>query len=108
MKKTFSFNVPNKKRDRQVEATIHQINKYMARERRKTLPEKADFWGFNCKIGENAEEVSVIHEKEISKKILEFAAQNIESFYIEILVKSETRQKKIKDDIDLKGQDESE
>lgn len=107
MKKTFSFNTPNKKRDRQVEATIHQINKYMKRERRKTLPEKADFWGFDCKIGENEKIVSAIHEKEISKKILELASQDIESFYIEILVKPETRHKKSKTK-DLSDHDESE
>ncbi len=107
MKKTFNFNVPNKKRDRQVEFTIHQIRKYMARERRKTLPEKADFWGFDCKIGENEKGASAIHEKEISKKILEFAAQELESFYIEVTVKPETRQKKPKS-IEQNISDESE
>ncbi len=96
MKKNFSFNVPNKKRDRQIEATIHQIRKYMARERRKSLPEKADFWAFDCKIGENEDSVSVIHEKEISQKIFELASRDIDSFYIEILVKAQTRKKKKK------------
>lgn len=96
MKKTFSFNVPNKKRDRQVEATIHQINKYMARERRKPLPEKTDFWGFDCKIGATENDLSDIHEKEISTKIKAFAADELDGFYIEILVKPQTRRKKPK------------
>ncbi|MBT4962722.1 MAG: hypothetical protein HOI53_08610 [Francisellaceae bacterium] len=94
MKKTFNFNVTNKKRERQVDSIRQEINKYISRERRKSIPDDADFWGFDCKIGENDESALVIHVEEISSNITKLAAKDIESFYIEILAKSQKRQKK--------------
>lgn len=96
MKKTFSLKAPNKKPDRHVESIRQEINKYLAREKRKSIPEGADFWGFDCKIGENAESALVIHVEEIPAKITELAAKETETFYLEILAKPEKRQKKYK------------
>ena len=48
MKKTFSFKVSNKNRDRQTDSIKYEIKKYIARERRKALPEGGDFWDFDC------------------------------------------------------------
>lgn len=96
MKKTFYFKAPNKKPDRQVEAIRQEINKYLAREKRKPLPDDADFWGFDCKIGESDESALVIHVEEIPSNITELAAKEIESFYLEILAKPEKRKEKEK------------
>lgn len=94
MKKTFYFKVSSKKPGRQVESIRQEINKYISREKRKQIPDNADYWGFDCKIGESDDSALVIHIEEISSKITELASKEIESFYLEILAKPESRQKK--------------
>jgi hypothetical protein len=96
MKKNFSLTAPNKKPDRQVESVKHEINKYIARERRKALQPGTDFWDFDCKFGLDSESANVIHVAEISKKIDEVVATQALTFYIEILAKPGIRLKRAK------------
>ena len=72
------------------------VRKYLKRESRKELPEGADFWDFDCKFGPAAEEAKVIHVAEIGKYIDGAEAQQLESFYVEILAKPGHRTKKPK------------
>ncbi len=96
MKKNFSFTGTNHKPERQVEMIKHDINKYVAREHRKDLPEGADFWDFDCKCGATADSAVVITVKDFSKKIDEvFAAKN-DSVYVEINAKPGLRNRKAK------------
>ena len=94
MKKTFNFNVPNKHRDRQIDAIKHDVRKYIARERRKQLPKGVDFWDFDCRIGINTEQSAVIHLNDINASISQIAAKQEASFYLEILVKHGMRTNK--------------
>lgn len=94
MKKNFSLTEANKKPDRVVEAIKYEINKYLARERRKTLPEGVDYWEFNCKVGANDASAKDVHSNEISKSIDEVVKQNVPSVYIEILAKAGIHSKK--------------
>lgn len=94
MKKTFNLTALNKKPDRQAESVKHDINKYVARERRKALPEGVDFWDFDCKLGATADAATVVHVSEIGKKIDSIAADKKENFYIEIIAKPGRRTKK--------------
>lgn len=87
MKKIFQVNVPNKKPDRQVEAIRYEINKYLSRERRKSLPDDVDFWDFNCRFGETESTAVSITVLQIKDKITEIVANNKTSFYVEILAK---------------------
>ncbi|MFZ3231694.1 MAG: DUF6172 family protein [Pseudobdellovibrio sp.] len=87
MKKNFTLTAPNKKPERQADSVKHEINKYIARERRKTIPAGVDFWDFDCKLGQDAETATVIHISEISKKIDAVILDKKETFYIEVLVK---------------------
>lgn len=87
MKKQFQINVPNKKPDRQVEAIRYEINKYLARERRKPLPVDVDFWDFNCRFGETESTAQPITVLQIKDKITDAVAKNLTSFYVEILAK---------------------
>lgn len=87
MKKNFSLTSEKHAPARQVDAVKGEINKYIARERRKTPAVGADFWDFNCKIGKTAEEAAVIHVSEIGKSIDQLVANNEEGFYLEILAK---------------------
>ena len=47
MKKTFKLNIEGKNPARLLEATKHEIRKYVKRERRVPLPEGVDFWDFD-------------------------------------------------------------
>lgn len=94
MKKTFQLTHPKIKLARLVEAVKHDVKKYIKRERNKKLPEGVDFWDFDCKYGPTAEDAVEIHLSEINKRIDSAEEQQLESFYLEILVKPGLRMKK--------------
>jgi hypothetical protein len=87
MKKTFKISHPKIKVARLIEAVRCDVRKYLKRERKKELPEGADFWDFECKCGPTAEESKVVHVAEIGKFIDSAEEQHLESFYMEILAK---------------------
>jgi len=88
MKKTFSLTSPNKAPARQVEAIKHEIKKYIAREKRKALPNENSFWDFDCKIGLDDKNTTEIFANEIRPTIDKYVSENRTSFYIEVLVKA--------------------
>lgn len=94
MKKTFTLTHPKIKYARLIEAVRRDVKKYIKRERNKTLPEGVDFWDFNCKFGNSAEDSKEIHLAEINKCIDKAEEQELESFYLEILAKPGRRTKK--------------
>ena len=94
MKKIFELTHPKTKVARLVESAKNDIRKYLKRERKKNLPEGADFWDFDCKIGHTVEEAKEVHLSEISKFIDKAETQQLESFYVEILAKPGHRVKK--------------
>lgn len=94
MKKTFKLTDPRKAPARQADAVKHEISKYLARERRKSLVEKSDFWDFDCKLGKKEDDALEIHVSEINKAIDRVVIENSEHFYIEILAKPGYRLKK--------------
>jgi hypothetical protein len=87
MKKSFHLTATNKTPARQVDFVKHEIKKYIARERRKALPDDVQFWDFDCRIGDTAETAMVIHVSEINKKIDAIVLEKKEIFYMEILAK---------------------
>jgi hypothetical protein len=87
MKKCFKLTATNKAPARQVDAVKHEIKKYIARERRKTVAENADFWDFDCKYGDDESTAKTIEINDINKSIDNTVAENKEVFYIEILAK---------------------
>lgn len=94
MKKTFQMTHPKIKVPRLVEAIKHDVRKYIQRERRKNLPEGADFWDFDCRFGADEASAEVIHLSAINKAISEAEAKQLPSFYLEVLVKPGYRSKK--------------
>lgn len=88
MKKTFKLNIEGKNRDRVLEATKHEIRKYVKRQRRVPLPEGVDFWDFDCKFG-TSEDVAVgVHFATITELIDAVAQAGGEAFYLELLAKT--------------------
>jgi len=94
MKKTFQLTHPKIKLPRLVEAIKYEVKKYIKRERRKTLPQDVDFWDFDCRFGADEATSEVIHLSEINKYISQAETKELESFYLEILVKPGYRTKK--------------
>lgn len=91
MKKTYYYNLTDKKADRKLELFRHQVKKYIARERRKKLPEGFDCWNFDCKFGINEEDATAISESEIKTCISKSAKENQKSFYLEIIARPDNK-----------------
>ncbi len=94
MKKNFKLSHPKLKLPRLVEAIKYEVRKYIRRERRKPLPEGVDFWDFDCRFGPDEARSEVIHVSAINKYISQAEADQLESFYLEILAKPGYRRKK--------------
>lgn len=94
MRKNFSLTSTKHKPDRQVELIKSEINKYLARERRKELPEGVDFWDFDCKCGLDEKSAAVVHVSALGKEIDKSFKDGSKSVYIEILAKPGVRTKK--------------
>ncbi len=94
MKKTFELTHPKIKRPRRVEAIKYEVKKYIKRERGKTLPDGVDFWDFDCRFGTDEANSEEIHLSAINKAISQIEADQLDSFYLEILVKPGYRTKK--------------
>ncbi len=93
MKKTFKMSHPKIKGPRLVEAIKFEVKKYIKRERGKTLPANVDFWDFDCRYGADEATSEVIHLSDINKFISQAEAQQLETFYLEILAKPGHRTK---------------
>lgn len=87
MKKTFPLAVEGKHPDRLLEATKHEIRKYIQRERRRTLPPGVDFWDFDCKFGSTQDTAQVAHLAELIPLIDALVKSQGTQFYVEILAK---------------------
>lgn len=96
MKKNFSFSSPKHKPDRQVELIKSEVHKYLARERRKTLPENVDFWDFSCKCGPDEASALNVSVSLIGKEIDKVYQANSTSVYVEILAKPGIKPPKLK------------
>jgi hypothetical protein len=94
MRKTFNLNIEGKNRDRVLEATKHEIRKYVKRQRRVPLPEGVDFWDFDCKFGTSADNAATIHFAELTEKIDALVQAGGDSFYLELLAKDGVRSSK--------------
>lgn len=98
MKKTFKLTHEKLNKDRLVDATRHEIRKYIKRERNRVLPKEMDYWDFDCRFGADEPNAEVIHLSEIDQSINRIVAQELESFYLEILAKPAKRMKKTEPD----------
>lgn len=87
MKKTFPLESPDHAAPRVIESIKNHVRKYLKRERRKPLPEGADFWDFDCRVGRDQETPEVTHVKELIDRIDLAARDGWKSIYIEILAR---------------------
>lgn len=90
VKKTFPLEDPRHAPPRVLEGIKHEVRKYLKRERRKRLPEDADFWAFDCQVGPDAPG-KVVEVTALIDAIDAASAQGWPSVYIEILARPATR-----------------
>ena len=105
MRKTFKLSHPKIKVPRLVEAIKFEVKKYLKRERGKQLPANADFWDFDCRYGADEASSELIHLSAINKSISQAEAEQLESFYLEILAKPGIRRKKPKQEQEANEED---
>lgn len=87
MRKTYLLNVEGKNRDRLLEASKHDIRKYVKRERSRPLPAGVDFWDFDCKFGSDEASAAVVHFATLMSLIDTTAQEGGEQFYVEVVTK---------------------
>jgi len=92
MKKTFPLHIEGKHPDRVMDALKHELRKYVKRERRRAVPEGADYWDFDCKFGTAADNAEVVQLKELTARLNAAAEAGATQVYIEILAKGAVRQ----------------
>ncbi|WP_345975227.1 DUF6172 family protein [Sulfurimonas sp. HSL3-7] len=88
MKKIFHLQQENKNPDRLLESIKHEIRKYLKRERGKKLPEKAVFWDFDCRFGQNSEEAHGVLASEIITALDKAHTDKWEQCYVEIIARA--------------------
>jgi len=87
MRKTYLLNVEGKSRDRLLEASKHDIRKYVKRERSRPLPAGVDFWDFDCKFGSDEAGAAVVHFATLMGLIDTIAQEGGQQFYVEVVTK---------------------
>jgi hypothetical protein len=94
MKRTYKMTHPKIKTARLFEGVKGDINKYVKRERRKELPKGVDYWDFDCRFGPTEEEAKPVHMAELNTFIDAAEAEQLESFYVEVIATEGRRIKK--------------
>lgn len=87
MRKTYQLNIEGKNRDRLLDASKHDIRKYVKRERGRALPAGVDYWDFDCKFGSSEATATVVHFATLMGLIDTVAKEGGEQFYVEIVTR---------------------
>ena len=91
MKKNFPLQAEGKHPDRVLEAVKHEIRKYFKRERNRAVPQGADFWDFDCKVGLAADTAEAVRVSAVIEAVDAAAKSGAASVYVEILSKHGVR-----------------
>jgi hypothetical protein len=92
MRKTYPLHIDGRHPDRVLDAIKHDVRKYLKRERRRDLPEGADFWDFDCKVAASKEDAQTVHLSELISGIDAVAKAQAAQVYVEVLAKTGKRQ----------------
>lgn len=91
MRKTYVLTLEGKNRDRLLEASKHDIRKYVKRERSRPLPAGVDYWDFDCRFGTSEAAAAVVHFATLMGLIDALAGEGGEQFYVEIVTRRGVR-----------------
>ena len=87
MKKTYPLRIEGKHPDRVLDAVKHDIRKYFKRERSRPVPVGADFWDFDCQVGNSAESAEAVRVGAVIEAVDAVARSGAATVYVEILSK---------------------
>ncbi len=87
MRKTYALNIEGKNRDRLLDASKHDIRKYVKRERARALPAGVDFWDFDCRFGATEGLAATVHFAALMSAIDTLVVAGGEQFYVEVLTR---------------------
>jgi len=85
MKKVFHLQQEKKKPERVIEATKHEVRKYIKRERAKKLPDGADYWELSCRFGQDDKEAEPMKSRELIPALDKALSDGWSQCYIEII-----------------------
>jgi len=89
MKKIFKLTDEKKHEDRVLEAIKNDIRKYVKREKKKDLPDKATmYWDFDCKVGATSDDAKVVVYEELIKALDTVRVTGAKEVYVEVIAKS--------------------
>jgi hypothetical protein len=89
MKKIFKLTDPKKNENRVLDSVKNDIRKYVKREKKKDLPDKATmYWDFDCKIGTTSDTAEVVLYEELIKAIDTVKSTGVSEVYVEIIAKA--------------------
>ena len=91
MKRTYQLNIEGKNRDRLIEASKHDIRKYVKRERSRPLPKGVDYWDFDCKFGHDEAAATTVHFATLMGLIDTAVSEGANQFYAEVVTKHGVR-----------------
>ena len=84
MKQSFQLDLPNRHRDRLLEASKHTVRKYVARQRRAPLPPGSDYWDFACRFGSSEQEATDVHFATLIALMDAAAGRGENTFFVSI------------------------
>lgn len=89
MKKIFKLTDKKKHEDRVLEAVKNDIRKYVKREKKKDLLDKATmYWDFDCKVGATSDDAEVIVYEDLIKALDAVKATGATEVYVEVMAKA--------------------
>ena len=103
MKKLFQLTVEGRNRDRLLDASKHEVRKYVARQRRAALPEGVDYWDFACRFGNTENEAVDVHFATLIGLMDEAGKSGTDAFFVSILGRAGVRTAKPKDPSDSRS-----
>lgn len=87
MKKNFDLTDSKHKPPQRLNLIKNELKKYFARERAKALPENADYWDFDCRLGAEEASAQKVEAKELKPEMDKLVASGKTKFYVEILAR---------------------
>ena len=98
MKKIFKLTDPKKHEDRVLEAVKNDIRKYVKREKKKDLPDKATmYWDFDCKVGATSDDARVVAYEKLIKSLETVKATGATEVYVEVMAKAVEKPLKVEE-----------
>lgn len=91
MRRTIPLTHPRHKPPQALARVKNQLRKYFKRERGKELPEDADYWHFDCKVGADEDSAEACTPDAVVRRVDALAQEGVESVYVEILARPATR-----------------